>query len=46
MKKGFCEKCNDLVEYDKKEIDSIVEIKGKIYNYKKYWDIVDVVVKK
>ena len=32
MKKGFCEKCNNLVEYKIKEIDDKVEIKGKEYN--------------
>ena len=31
MNKGFCEKCNSLVEYYVKEIDTIVEIKGKKY---------------
>lgn len=37
MKKGFCENCNNLVEYDKKEIDSIAEIKGKKYSYKRIY---------
>lgn len=35
MNRGFCEKCNNLVEYEIKEIDANVEIKGKEYNYKK-----------
>lgn len=35
MDKGFCEKCNSLVEYEKKESDEIIEIKGKEYKYKK-----------
>lgn len=35
MNKGFCEKCNSLVEYYVKEIDTIVEIKGKEYKYKR-----------
>lgn len=35
INKGYCEECNKLVEYNKKEIDSIVEIKGKKYNYKR-----------
>ncbi len=35
MKKGFCEKCNNLVEYEIKEIDDKVEIKGKEYKYKR-----------
>lgn len=33
MNKGFCEKCNNLVEYDIKEIDDKIEIKGKEYKY-------------
>ena len=35
MNKGFCEKCNNLVEYEIKEIDEKIEIKGKKYNYKR-----------
>lgn len=35
MDKGFCEKCNKLVKYEIKEIDEIIEIKGKNYKYKK-----------
>ncbi len=35
MNKGFCEKCNNLVEYEVKEIDEIIEIKGKEYKYKR-----------
>lgn len=35
MDKGFCEKCNNLVKYEIKEIDEIIEIKGKNYKYKK-----------
>lgn len=35
MIKGFCEKCNNLVEYEIKEIDEKIEIKGKKYNYKR-----------
>lgn len=35
MDKGFCEKCNKLVEYEIKEINDKVEIKGKNYNYKR-----------
>ena len=35
MNKGFCEKCNNLVEYDIKEIDDKIEIKGKEYKYNK-----------
>ncbi len=35
MNKGFCEKCNSLVEYEVKEIDDSIEIKGKEYNYKR-----------
>ena len=33
MNKGFCERCNDLVEYEIKEIAEKVEIKGKGYEY-------------
>ena len=33
MKKGFCEKCNNLVEYEVKENNAKIEIKGKKYNY-------------
>ena len=32
---GFCEKCNKLVEYEKVEVDDVVEIKGKKYKYKR-----------
>lgn len=35
MSKGFCENCNRLVEYLKKEINDSYEIRGKKYNYKK-----------
>ena len=35
MDKGFCEECNSLVEYEVKEIDDSIEIKGKEYNYKR-----------
>lgn len=35
MKMGFCENCNKVVEYLKKEIDDSYEIRGKKYNYKK-----------
>ena len=35
MNKGFCEKCNNLVEYKISEIDDIIEIKGKEYKYKR-----------
>ena len=35
MNKGFCEKCNNLVEYEIKEVDEKIEIKGKEYNYKR-----------
>lgn len=35
MNKGFCEECNSLVEYEIKEIDEIIEIKGKEYKYKR-----------
>lgn len=35
MNKGFCEKCNNLVEYEIKEVDEKIEIKGKKYNYKR-----------
>lgn len=35
MNKGFCEKCNNLVEYEVKEINDSIEIKGKEYNYKR-----------
>ncbi len=35
MDKGFCEKCNNLVEYEIKEINDNIEIKGKKYNYKR-----------
>lgn len=35
MNKGFCEKCNNLVEYDIKEADDIAKIKGKEYKYKR-----------
>lgn len=35
MNKGFCEECNNLVEYEIKEIDEKIEIKGKEYNYKR-----------
>ena len=35
MNKGFCEKCNNWVEYEIKEVNDIVEIKGKEYKYKR-----------
>lgn len=35
MNKGFCEECNSLVEYEVKEINDSIEIKGKKYNYKR-----------
>jgi len=35
MNKGFCEECNNLVDYEIKEIDEKIEIKGKEYNYKR-----------
>ena len=35
MSKGFCENCNQLVEYEIKEINEIIEIKGKEYKYKR-----------
>lgn len=35
MDKGFCEKCNELVEYTVKEIDDNVTIKGKEYAFKR-----------
>lgn len=35
MNKGFCEKCNSLVEYEIKEINDSIEIKGKDYKYKR-----------
>ena len=33
MNKGFCEKCNNMVEYEIKEIAEKVEIKGREYGY-------------
>ena len=35
MDKGFCEKCNELVEYTVKEIDDNVTIKGKEEAFKR-----------
>lgn len=35
MKKGFCENCNKLEQYNLKEISDKAEIKGKEYNYKR-----------
>lgn len=35
MKKGFCEECNSLVEYEVKEINDIIEIKGEEYKFKR-----------
>lgn len=35
MKKGYCEKCNKIQEYEKKEINDTTEIKGKKYEYKR-----------
>lgn len=35
MNKGFCEECNNLVEYEIKDIDDLIEIKGKKYKYKR-----------
>lgn len=35
MNKGFCENCNNLVDYKLKEINDSIEIKGKKYNYKR-----------
>ena len=35
MNKGFCEECNSLVEYEVKEINDSIEIKGKKYSYKR-----------
>lgn len=35
MKKGFCEECNDLVEYEIREVKDKAEIKGKEYCYKR-----------
>ena len=34
MNKGFCEECNSLVEYEIKEIDEIIEVKGKDIIYR------------
>ncbi len=33
MNKGFCEKCNNMVEFEIKEIAEKVEIKGREYGY-------------
>lgn len=33
MDKGFCEKCNKLVEYVVKEVPGSAEIKGKVYKF-------------
>lgn len=35
MNKGFCEECNNLVDYEIKEIDEETSIKGKTYKYKR-----------
>lgn len=35
MNKGYCENCNKLVEYIKKEIEDVYEIRDKKYSYKK-----------
>ena len=35
MNKGFCENCNSLVEYEEKEFNDSIEIKGKKYNYRR-----------
>ena len=35
MNKGFCENCNELIEYTTKEIRDSIEIKGKKYEYEK-----------
>ncbi len=35
MNKGFCEKCNSLVEYEVQEINDSIEMKGKEYSYKR-----------
>lgn len=35
MNKGFCEKCNKLVEYNISEHDEEIKIKGKVYKYKR-----------
>ena len=35
MNKGFCERCNKLVEYAISEYDEEVKIKGKVYKYKR-----------
>ena len=33
MNKGFCEKCNELVDYKVKEVKDVANIKGKDYAY-------------
>ncbi len=33
MKKGYCEKCDNIIEYEVKEIQDVVEIRGKKYEY-------------
>ena len=35
MKKGYCENCDNIVDYEVKEREDIVEIRGKEYKYKK-----------
>ena len=35
MNRGFCENCNELVEFVEKEINESCEIRGKEYKYKK-----------
>lgn len=35
MNKGFCENCNDLVNYETKEVNEFFENKGKKYKYKR-----------
>lgn len=35
MNKGYCENCNQIVEYQIKEKEDVVEIRGKEYRYNK-----------
>lgn len=35
MKKGYCEKCDNITEYEVKEREDVLQVRGKKYKYKR-----------
>lgn len=35
MKKGYCEKCDNITEYEVKEREDVLQVRGKEYKYKR-----------